>query len=75
VIAQGNLIIIKVNGKTTVSYWDETPIALQGHIALQQHDARTRVDFRRIEIKELPDPGPRFSTSPGVPAISREAAP
>jgi hypothetical protein len=75
VIAQGNLIMIKVNGKITASYFEDAPLAFQGHIALQQHDAETRVEFRSIEIKEFRESRPSVSTSPAVPAISREAAP
>jgi serine/threonine protein kinase len=54
VIATGNHIVIKVNGKTTVDFVDEENCHPTGHIALQQHDAQTVVEFRKIEIKELP---------------------
>jgi len=53
VIAQGNHIIIKVNGKTTVDFIDQKNLYPKGHLALQQHDDRTVVEFERIEVKEL----------------------
>jgi hypothetical protein len=54
VIAEGNHIIIKVNGKTTVDFVDEKNRFSKGHFALQQHDPGTVVKFRKIEVKELP---------------------
>jgi hypothetical protein len=54
VIADGNHITIKVNGNTTVDFVDESNAYRKGHFALQQHDPRTKVWFRKIEVKELP---------------------
>jgi hypothetical protein len=54
VIADGNHIIIKVNGKTTVDFVDDKNTYKKGHFALQQHDPGTVVQFRKIEVKELP---------------------
>jgi hypothetical protein len=58
VIATGNHIIIKVNGKTTVDFVDKNNTYMKGRFALQQHDATKGVDtvvqFRKIEVKELP---------------------
>jgi serine/threonine protein kinase len=54
VIAKGNHIVIKVNGKTTVDFIDPEPLESRGFIALQQHDPQTEAEFRKIEIKELP---------------------
>jgi hypothetical protein len=54
VIAVGNHIIIKVNGKTTVDFIDKKNTYAKGHFALQQHDPGTVVQFRKIEVKELP---------------------
>jgi serine/threonine protein kinase/formylglycine-generating enzyme required for sulfatase activity len=53
VIAQGNRITVKVNGQTTAVYRDEKEISASGHIALQQNNAKTIAEFRKIEIKEL----------------------
>jgi hypothetical protein len=50
VIAQGSQIVIKVDGVETARYLDSH--FKTGHIALQQHDANTVVEFRKIEIKE-----------------------
>jgi hypothetical protein len=59
VIAKGNHIIIKVNGMKTVDFVDKANTYKKGRFALQQHDATDGVDtvvqFRKIEVKELPD--------------------
>jgi hypothetical protein len=54
VIADGNHIVIKVNGKTTVDWKDPDNTHAKGHFALQGHDPKTVVQFRKIEVKELP---------------------
>ncbi len=54
VIANGNHIIIKVNGKTTVDFIDEKNRHAKGHFAIQQHDPGSTVSVRKIEVKELP---------------------
>jgi hypothetical protein len=54
VIAEGNHIIIKVNVETTVDFVDEKNTYTEGHFALQQHDPGTVVQFRKIEVMELP---------------------
>lgn len=54
VIADGNHIIIKVNGETTVDFVDDKNTYKKGHFSLQQHDPGTVVQFRKIEVKELP---------------------
>ena len=58
VIANGNRIIIKVNGKTTVDYVDEDKKYSRGQLALQVLEAATVVHFKRVEIKELPPSQP-----------------
>jgi hypothetical protein len=57
VIAVGNHIVIKVNGETTVDFVDENNTYTKGHFALQQHDPKTVVKFRKIEVKELTPEG------------------
>jgi hypothetical protein len=54
VIADGNHIIIKVNGKTTLDWRDPENRYKRGHFALQGHDPGTVVKFRKVEVKELP---------------------
>jgi 3-keto-disaccharide hydrolase len=54
VIADGNHIIIKVNGKTTVDFVDEKNRHTKGHFAIQQHDPGGKIMVRKIEVKELP---------------------
>jgi serine/threonine protein kinase/formylglycine-generating enzyme required for sulfatase activity len=56
VIVQGNHIVVKTNGETTADYVDEKRCFASGHIALQQHTPTTEVEFRKLEIKELPAP-------------------
>ena len=53
-IAEGNHIIIKVNGKTTVDFMDPKNTYTKGHFALQGHDPGTVVKFKKVEFKELP---------------------
>jgi hypothetical protein len=54
VIAEGNHIIIKVNGKTTVDFVDKNNTFMKGHFAIQQHDPGTVIKVRKVEVKELP---------------------
>lgn len=53
VIAVGNHVIIKVNGKTTVDYVDSKNTYKKGHFALQGHDPGTVVKYRKVEVIEL----------------------
>jgi formylglycine-generating enzyme required for sulfatase activity/serine/threonine protein kinase len=53
VIAQGNHIVVKVNGQTAAVYRDQKQISASGYIALQQNNRQTVAEFRKIEIKEL----------------------
>jgi hypothetical protein len=59
VIAEGNHIVIKVNGQTTADYTETKRPLTGGHLALQQLGPATVVEFRNIEIKELPPGTPR----------------
>jgi hypothetical protein len=54
VIADGNHIVIKVNGKITVDFVDEKNRHTKGHFAIQQHDPGSVVTVRKIEVMELP---------------------
>ena len=54
VIAEGNHIVIKVNGKTIVDYTDEKKTSMKGHFAFQQHDPGSRVEIRSVMVKPLP---------------------
>ncbi|MCS6851910.1 MAG: DUF1080 domain-containing protein [Gemmataceae bacterium] len=54
VIADGNHIIILVNGKKTVDFIDTNNTYTKGHFAIQQHDPGSVVRVRKIEVKELP---------------------
>jgi serine/threonine protein kinase/formylglycine-generating enzyme required for sulfatase activity/Leucine-rich repeat (LRR) protein len=55
VIAEGNHLQTWVNGKKTADYHDEKRRFARGHLALQSWGPGiTYVQFRKIEIKELP---------------------
>ncbi|HLJ95731.1 MAG TPA: family 16 glycoside hydrolase [Gemmataceae bacterium] len=54
VIAEGNHIVIKVNGSTTVDYTDPRRRFTVGHIVLQQLWGGTVVEFSEVRIKEFP---------------------
>lgn len=55
VTAQGDHIVIVVNGKKTVDWKDPKNTHTKGHFALQGHDPGTVVKFKKIEVKELPE--------------------
>ena len=52
-IADGNHIIIKVNGKVTVDFVDDKNTFTKGHFGLQQHDPGSKAEFRKVEYKPL----------------------
>lgn len=54
VIAIGNRIIIKVNGKIVTDWIDERNTFKSGHFALQQHDPGSVVQYRNLMVKRLP---------------------
>jgi hypothetical protein len=59
VIADGNHIIIKVNGKKVVDYVDKKNTHTRGHFAIQQHGParggpESVIMVKSIEVKELP---------------------
>jgi serine/threonine protein kinase/formylglycine-generating enzyme required for sulfatase activity len=55
VIAEDNHFITKVNGVEAANCHDPVSRHEAGHIALQVWQANTLVQFRKIEIKELPE--------------------
>ncbi len=58
VLARGNHIQLRVDGKLTADYVDEARTYRRGHIALQKwSSAVTTVQFRKVEIKQLPPAG------------------
>jgi hypothetical protein len=62
---EGKHIVLQVNGKTTVDYTEPTPpnrkkgregrVISSGTFALQAHDPVSKVAFRNIRVKVLPD--------------------
>jgi uncharacterized protein (TIGR03067 family) len=54
VIAEGNHITIKLDGEVLVDLIDKDNSYRKGHLTLERADRDTVVQFRKIEIKELP---------------------
>ena len=55
-IADDNILSVLLDGKTTAYHVDPKRRYVSGHIALQQHDPRPLIEFRKIEIRELNRP-------------------
>ncbi len=55
IIAIGNRIIIKINGKVVTDYVDQANTYKTGHLALQQHNEGSVVMYRNTMVKPLPD--------------------
>lgn len=53
IIADGNHIIIKVNGKVTADYVDEKRLHMKGYLALQQHNKGSVVEYRNLMFRKL----------------------
>ena len=51
----GNHIIIKVNDKVVVDFVDEKNTHAKGYLALQQHDPGSKVWYRNLKMRPLPD--------------------
>ena len=62
VIADGNQVVTKVNGKTISELLDPVDHSAGGHLSLELPNAPTAVEFRKIEIKKLP---PRLAGGTG----------
>lgn len=56
VLAQGDHVVIKVNGKTTVDtkLTGDKAKMIEGHFAIQQHDPGSTVKVKKVEVIELP---------------------
>jgi hypothetical protein len=55
IVAIGNRIIIKVNDKIVTDFVDEKNTFKSGHVAFQQHDPGSQVEYRNVMVKALPD--------------------
>ncbi len=49
----GPKLVVRVNGETAVST-DEFPTVRSGHISLQMHSHGQYIDFKEMEVRELP---------------------
>ena len=56
VLADGDHVVIKVNGKITVDtkLTGDNAKLIEGHFAIQQHDPGSTVKIKKIEVIELP---------------------
>jgi len=54
IIAIGNRTIVKVNGKIVVDFVDEKNTYTSGHLALQQHDPGSVVEYKNVVVRALP---------------------
>jgi enterochelin esterase-like enzyme len=54
VIAVGNHIVIRVNGKTAIDFVDEKNRHTKGHLAIQHASPATVIEVRKVEVKRLP---------------------
>ena len=55
IIAIGNRIIIKVNDKIVTDYVDKNDTYTSGHLAFQQHNDGSVVEYRNVMAKRLPN--------------------
>ena len=55
IIAIGNRIIIKINDKIVTDYVDAKNTYTSGHLAFQQHNAGSIVQYRNVVAKRLSD--------------------
>lgn len=53
IIAKGNHIIIKVNGKTVVDHIEQKNTHTKGYLALQQHDPGSTVHYRNLQMRPI----------------------
>jgi hypothetical protein len=54
IIADGNHIVIKVNDKVITDFTDEKNTYTKGYLALQQHDPKSVVYYRKLMYRRLP---------------------
>jgi len=53
IIARGNHILIKVNGKTVTDFVDDKNTYTKGYLALQQHNQGSIVQYRNLMMRPL----------------------
>lgn len=54
VIADGNHIVVKINGKVVTDYTDAKNTYTKGYLVLQQHNAGSVVQYRNLMMRPLP---------------------
>ena len=53
-VADGNHIVIRVNGKISADYVDAKNTYMKGYLALQQHNLGSVVAFKNLMRRTLP---------------------
>ena len=53
VTANGNHIVIKINGKVVTDYVDQKSTYTKGYLALQQHNAGSVVEYRNLMMRPV----------------------
>jgi formylglycine-generating enzyme required for sulfatase activity len=76
-IVVGDTVAVRIDGVETARYTGVGPAFARGHIALQVRDPGTVVEFKKIEVKELPAtpsavPSPPPAVAPFDGAKARE---
>jgi hypothetical protein len=54
VTADGNYLILKVNGKTTADFQDDNFTYTKGHFGIQHNGPENVITVRKLEVKPLP---------------------
>ncbi|MCH7918014.1 MAG: DUF1080 domain-containing protein [Planctomycetes bacterium] len=62
IVVRGNRVVVKVNGQTFVDWTQPDDQAFtRGTFALQGHDPKSRVHYKNIMVKPLPDDVPTWT--------------
>jgi serine/threonine protein kinase len=69
--AEGQRLTVKVNGKKTIDHVDELGLHDRGRIALQVDGPKSVIEFRKIEVKELPT-GPTTNKTESPPRSDKK---
>lgn len=70
ILANGNHVMLKIDGKVTADFMDPRTPALSGHLALQQAP-NAAIQFRKIEVRKLVNESASDSTTPKPPILRK----
>ena len=76
IIAIGNRTIILINGKVVTDFVDEKSTYTSGHLAFQQHNQGSVVEYRNVMVKRLPtdEKAALAAVTKAVPEITKAPA-